>query len=394
MKWKVKWQTKFSRSEVKFSWCKGILWRISYYCTRKSEDQELNFAKANELTKELFNDNDKKNEDVEGVENAENPENVENVENTENNDEKNREKEKKVENFIRKNCSEPIENVNKIKPFKNLVNLIIKSAKKELDTAKKEFDIAQKEFDKVKSLGKVSKDNIEKHMNSIKKYRNAKEVRNKVSLFTLPDEEKNKLTDVQKKQIEWLAKDQRIYELPAYKKLIENWWFIIPSDIRTSYDSAGQKPVLHLWVDYNVKAWTEVKSIYDWIVVESTYTWEPWESSLWYKVVVKHKADDWTEFYSLYGHLGSKDLAEKWKKVTKWMKIWEVWAPFTDENWNWEEHLHFQIMKEEKSPEWYNKNHESWQIWNYDVLKAFGKNNKIKFFIKGLLNKKFTKFGN
>ena len=371
--WNEKLNDKQNSQEVKWNShdAKEYYEGLATIVQEKAEDQELNFAKANELTKELFNDNDKKNEDVEGVENAENPENVENVENTENNDEKNREKEKKVENFIRKNCSEPIENVNKIIPYEKLVELIGKSA--------------ENEYNRVKSLGYDNGSEKEKE-----EYKNAEEVRNKISLFTSPDK---KLTDDEKKQIEWLAKDQRIYELPAYKNLIKNWWFIIPSDIRTAYDSAGQKPVLHLWVDYNVKAWTEVKSIYDWIVVEKTYTWEPWESSLWYKVVVKHKADDWIDFY-LYGHLGSKDLPEEWNEVTKWMKIWEVWAPFTDENWNWEEHLHFQIMKEEKSPEWYNKNPESWQIWNYDVLKAFGKNNKIKFFIKGLLNKIFTKFGN
>ena len=252
-----------------------------------------------------------------------------------------------VESFISKECVEPIDGVNKIVPFEVLVDLIVKSA--------------EDEFKRVDSSG-CDKNSEE--------YKNANEVRNKVKLFKSPHEN---LTDDEKKQIEWLAKDQRIYELPAYKNLIENWWFIIPSDIRTSYDSAGQQPVKHLWVDYNVKAWTPVKSIYDWEVVEKTYTWEPWESSLWYKVVVKHKAADWTEFYSLYGHLGSKNLPEEWTIVTRWMQIWEVWAPFTDENWNWEEHLHFQIMEKQDSPEWYSKDLQNGQIWNYNVLSAFGK---------------------
>lgn len=322
---------------------------------------------------EKLNENNEKDKDMGDVENVEDSKNVGddantennnevesakengNVANTENNNEKNNEKEREVENFIRKNCSEPIENVNTIKPFKELVSLIVKSAKEEFDKAQKSLS------DHILSA------------KALKKYINAKQVRNKVRLFTLPDEEKNKLTDTEKKQIKWLAKDPRIYELPAYKELIEKWWFIIPSDIRTSYDSAGQRPVRHLWIDYNVKAWTPVKSIYDWEVVESTYTWEPWKSSLWYKVVVKHKAADWTEFYSLYGHLGSENLPKVWDKVTKWMEIWKVWAPFTDENWNREEHLHFQIMKEQNSPEWYSKDTQKEQIWNYDVLSAFGK---------------------
>ena len=167
--------------------------------------------------------------------------------------------------------------------------------------------------------------------------------------------------------MKWLAKDKRIYELPAYKNLIEKWWFIIPSDIRTSYDSAGQKPVQHLWVDYNVKAGTEVKSMYGWKVVASWL--DGW---LWYKVIIEHEMKDWAKFYSLYGHLGSKDLPKIWDKVAKGMKIWEVWAPFSEENWNWEEHLHFQIMESADSKEWYS-DPEQGQIWNYDVLKSFGK---------------------
>lgn len=294
--------------------------------TQKVDDNK----QVKELKKELFKDDD---------------------------DEKNSEKDREVENFIRKECCEPIKNVNTIKPFKDLVNLIVKSAKEE-------FDKAQKSLRDHKLSVKA-----------LKKYINAKEVRNKVRLFTLPDEEKNKLTDKEKKQIEWLAKDRRIYELPAYKELIEKWWFIIPSDIRTSYDSAGQQPVRHLWVDYNVKAWTPVKSIYDWKVVQVGL--DGW---LWYKVVIEHEMKDktWkiTNFYSLYGHLGSTNLPKKNDKITKWAPIWVVWAPFSKENWNWEEHLHFQIMEKQDSPEWYSKDTKKEQIWNYDVLSAFGKEYK------------------
>ena len=248
----------------------------------------------------------------------------------------------KVENFIWRECSEPIEGVSRIVPYKELVGIIIQSAREE--------------FERVELSG-YDKGSIE--------YKNAFEVRNKLRLFTLSDEEKAKLSDDEKKQMKWLAKDQRIYELPAYKNLIEKW-FIIPSDIRTSYDSADQQPVQHLWVDYNIKAWTEVKSIYDGTVVESWLDW--W---LWHKVIVEHEMDDWTKFYSLYWHLWKDKLVPKWTKIERWATIWKVWT--SDENWNWEEHLHFQIMERKTSPEWYSAP-EQGQIWNFDVLKAFHKN--------------------
>ena len=72
----------------------------------------------------------------------------------------------------------PIENVKKIMPYKDLVNLIIQSAKKE--------------FDRVESSG-YGKESTE--------YKNAFEVRNKLRLFTLSDEEKAKLSDTEKDQM-------------------------------------------------------------------------------------------------------------------------------------------------------------------------------------------------
>lgn len=209
-----------------------------------------------------------------------------------------------VQEFIGKNCIEPIEWVNTIVPFNKLAQLLIKSAE---------------------------------------------------------DED---LPEVKKSIEKWNAKDQRIYELPAYRNLIEKW-FILPSDVRTYYDSANRELVYHLWVDYNVKAGTEVKSMYNWKVVESWL--DGW---LWHKVIIEHEMDDWTKFYSLYGHLGSKNLPTVWQSIEKWMKIWEVWDAFTSDNGDWEEHLHFQIMENMDSPKWYSKN--EWE-WNYDVLKSFGK---------------------
>ncbi len=209
-----------------------------------------------------------------------------------------------VQEFIWKNCVEPIEWVDRIVPFNELAQLLIKSAEDE------------------------------------------------------------NLPEVKKSIESWNAKDQKIYELPVYKQLIEKW-FILPSDVRTYYDSANREPVYHLWVDYNVKWWTEVRSMYKWKVLKSWL--DGW---LWHKVIIEHEMDDWTKFYSLYGHLGSKNLPAVWQMVEKWMKIWEVWEAFTEDNGDWEEHLHFQIMENVDSPKWYSK--VEWE-WNYDVLKSFGK---------------------
>lgn len=209
-----------------------------------------------------------------------------------------------VQEFIWKNCVEPIEWVDRIVPFNELAQLLIKSAEDE------------------------------------------------------------NLPEVKKSIETWNAKDQRIYELPAYKQLIEKW-FILPSDVRTYYDSANREPVYHLWVDYNVKWGTEVKSMYKWKVIKSWL--DGW---LWHKVIVEHEMEDWTKFYSLYGHLGSKNLPAVWQTVEKGTKIWEVWEAFTEDNWDRNSHLHFQIMENLDSKRWYSK--IEWE-WNYDVLKSFGK---------------------
>lgn len=210
----------------------------------------------------------------------------------------------KVESFIRESCIEPIKWVDNVVGFNDLVQLLIKSAEDE------------------------------------------------------------NLPEVKKSIEDWNAKDKRIYELSAYRKLIRKW-FILPSDIRPYYDSANKEHVYHLWVDYNVEAWKKVKAIYDGKVVEASL--DGW---LWYKIILEHEMSDWTKFYSLYGHLGSKSLPKVWDKVRKWEKIWRVWEAFTEENGNRNEHLHFQIMENRDSSVWYSKN--LWE-WNYDVLRSFGK---------------------
>jgi len=172
----------------------------------------------------------------------------------------------KVQEFIRNNCSEPIEWVDTIVPYKELFNSLIKSA--------------EDKFERVKSS--------EVWVES-KEYKDAFEVKNKLELFK--KSKKEKLSVEEEKWINGFAKDKRLYELPVYKQLIENWWFILPSDVRDYYDSAGQVSVYHLWIDYNVKAGTEVKSMYKWKVVKSGPDW--W---FWHKVIIEHETDDWTKF--------------------------------------------------------------------------------------------------
>lgn len=225
-----------------------------------------------------------------------------------------------VESFIRekfeaKECIEPIDSVDTVIKFSDLVEMLKKSAEEEW-----KLDV---------------KENIE-----------------------------NRKVD-----------DQRIYHLKAYEELSKKW-FILPSDVRDYYKSANNEPVHHLGVDYNINAWTGVKAIYKWKVVTSWFTGEKWtgKSSLWHMVVLEHEAElpDGTKkkFYSLYGHLGSENLPAEWSYVEKWTEIWKVWKWFQEENWFWNEHLHFQIMEDKDSARWFSE--ESWKE-NYDVLWIFGK---------------------
>ena len=237
-------------------------------------------------------------------------------------------KKEQVSEFIRKNCSEPIDSVEKVVPFEKLIKILLEDAQNEVNKANEEISKSSLLW-KLKPW--IRKRRNQQVLDSIKKGN---------------------------------AKDKRIYELSAYKNLIEKW-FILPSDVRTYYDSANREPVYHLWVDYNVKAWKEVKSIYDGKVVASGLDW--W---LWHKVIIEHTTENWDKFYSLYGHMWSDNLPTVWSDVKKWDLIWKVWKPFTKENWDWEEHLHFQIMEDKDSPRWYSKN--EWE-WNYDVLKSFDK---------------------
>ena len=169
--------------------------------------------------------------------------------------------------------------------------------------------------------------------------------------------EEEGLYDVKMSIERWDARNPKIYKLPVYEKLIENW-FILPPDYR------DYKKQYHLWIDYNVMAGTPVNSMYDWKVVESWL--DGW---LWHKVIIEHKTPAGT-FYSLYGHLWKEGLISELTIVKKWDIIWKVWKAFTEENGEWQEHLHFQIMEARESKKWYSYN--PWE-WNYDVLESFGK---------------------
>lgn len=207
-----------------------------------------------------------------------------------------------VENFIKKECSEPIEGINNVIPYEKLAQELIKSA------------------------------------------------------------EENNMYDVAENIKNYNYGDIRIYDLPKYKELLKQG-FILPSDIRPYYKATKWKPEHHLWIDYQVEEWKDVKTIYDGTVVESGRDW--W---LWHKVIIEHITDNWIKFYSLYGHLWKDNLIPAWKAIKKWDVIWNVWKSFSEENWKRPSHLHFQIMEREDSPKWHSS--LEW-IWNYDVLKSF-----------------------
>ncbi len=272
----------------------GLKKRLSEIEEQKKSSKKEQGEQAKRMVAQLLEDGNKKEDSVDA------------------------EKREKVQAFIREKCSEPIDGINNIVPYRTLVDVLLKWVEAEIREAVKKS-----------ILGGEKITNI------------------------------YKLEAVKKSILKGDAKNENIYKLEAYQKLL-NKWFIIPSDNRSYKDEQ-----YHLWVDYNVVEGTKVKSMYKWKVVASWL--DGW---LWHRVIIEHEMEDWTKFYSLYAHLASEGLPSVGADVEQGMIIWEVWKAFTEENGDWEEHLHFQIMENADSPKWYSEN--EW-IWNYDVLESFGK---------------------
>ena len=94
-------------------------------------------------------------------------------------------------------------------------------------------------------------------------------------------------------------------------------------------------------IEYN----SNIYSIYDGEVVTSSYS-----STNGNYIVIK----DTKGVYSMYAHLGPEKLPKVGDDIKTWDMIGRVWAPFSKDNWDWEEHLHFQIMENVDSPKWYS----------------------------------------
>ena len=99
---------------------------------------------------------------------------------------------------------------------------------------------------------------------------------------------------------------------------------------------------VHLGVDFWHKENTPVHALFDGEVVDFSYNGA--DKDYGGVIILKHKPLKNLVFYTLYGHLSKKSIANLTigKKIKKGKKIAELGAPA--ENGNWTPHLHFQII--------------------------------------------------
>ncbi len=113
----------------------------------------------------------------------------------------------------------------------------------------------------------------------------------------------------------------------------------------TSYDKHGnegpESRTVHLGVDFWLPAGTAVHSLFDGEVITSVN--DDGFKEYGGLVILKH-LEEGIPFYSLYGHLSLKSIAELsvGSKVRAGDKIGELGTP--KENGHWSPHLHFQLM--------------------------------------------------
>ena len=150
----------------------GLKKRLSEIEEQKKSSKKEQGEQAKRMVAQLLEDGNKKEDSVDA------------------------EKREKVQAFIREKCSEPIDGINNIVPYRTLVDVLLKWVEAEIKEA------------------------------------------------------------VKKSILKGDAKNENIYKLEAYQKLL-NKWFIIPSDNRSYKDEQ-----YHLWVDYSVVEGTKVKSMY------------------------------------------------------------------------------------------------------------------------------------
>ena len=122
--------------------------------------------------------------------------------------------------------------------------------------------------------------------------------------------------------------------------------YLEPRSLYTSsaYDKYGneglEKRCIHLGVDFWVPATTPVHALYEGEVVMAVN--DEGEKAYGGMIVLRHDVKDIT-FYTLYGHLSKKSIAEVniGKKISKGACLGGIGK--VTENGNWAPHLHFQI---------------------------------------------------
>jgi 4-aminobutyrate aminotransferase-like enzyme len=99
---------------------------------------------------------------------------------------------------------------------------------------------------------------------------------------------------------------------------------------------------IHLGVDFWEKENTPIHALFDGEVVSCSY--KDNDKDYGGLVILKHKVHKNFIFYTLYGHLSKRSIAnlKVGKRIKKGKKIAELGSP--SENGNWTPHLHFQIM--------------------------------------------------
>jgi 4-aminobutyrate aminotransferase-like enzyme/Ser/Thr protein kinase RdoA (MazF antagonist) len=107
-------------------------------------------------------------------------------------------------------------------------------------------------------------------------------------------------------------------------------------------NSGFEYRTVHLGIDFWDKENTPVHALFDGEVADFSYNGN--DKDYGGVIILKHKVDKNLVFYTLYGHLSKRSIANLkiGKKIKKGKKIAELGNP--SENGNWTPHLHFQIM--------------------------------------------------
>ena len=118
--------------------------------------------------------------------------------------------------------------------------------------------------------------------------------------------------------------------------------FYCTAEYRREGNDGPEWRTAHLGVDFWVGPTTAVHALLDGIVVSLHHN--PGDKQYGPTLILQHETDDGTPFFSLYGHLSTRDLTllEEGQPVRKGDLLGHVGQ--AEENGNWPPHLHFEIM--------------------------------------------------